>query len=443
MNVVVVIPVYTFNLSKYESISFLNNILMLSSYDIFIACPKDIDLGTYSQIIAVRNIKLAKFNACWFRSYKAYNALCMQKMFYERFSKYDYMLICQNDSWIFKDDLLKWCNKGYDYVGAPLCHYCKHHAKCLYNECPDDHHKGIIGNGGLSLRKIQKFIESSKIISNEIHQISIDELPNEDDFFMNHEKIKWNVPSCKEALEFSIESMALFHVMHGIHPMGYHNLLKINTKAAVKLHHMMKMNNNCNSTKYEKECEMSLITMRDKNGKQGIADIIKCIKEKYNDSRKLTMIEVGSYQGESMEAFIQTGCISKIICIDPWKPGYDSKDIASSSDMTEVEKSFDVRTKNLCSSSDIVKFKGTLDDFIKSNEFIDVKDNIDLTYVDACHTYEGCKHDLLICKDIIHPKIAFAGHDYVSCWNGVINAVNEMFGKPDKTFIDYSWLKFA
>ena len=27
--------------------------------------------------------------------------------------------------------------------------------------------------------------------------------------------------------------------------------------------------------------------------------------------------------------------------------------------MTEVEKSFDVRAKNLCSSSDIVKFKGT------------------------------------------------------------------------------------
>jgi hypothetical protein len=45
------------------------------------------------------------------------------------------------------------------------------------------------------------------------------------------------------------------------------------------------------------------------------------------------------------------------------------------------------------------------------------------------------------------PKIKqggiIAGHDYLeACFMGVVNAVNETFGKPDKTYKDTSWLKF-
>ena len=29
------------------------------------------------------------------------------------------MLIYQLDAYVFKDELLNWANKGYDYIGAP------------------------------------------------------------------------------------------------------------------------------------------------------------------------------------------------------------------------------------------------------------------------------------------------------------------------------------
>ena len=158
--------------------------------------------------------------------------------------------------------------------------------------------------------------------------------------------------------------------------------------------------------------------------------------------RKMTMIEVGSYQGESMEAFATTKQLKTIVCIDPWKQGYDGNDIASMSDMDEVEKQFDRRASAANDLAEVIKFKGTLDDFIKTDLFKKLDGQFDFTYVDACHTYEGCKHDIEVCKQFIRPKIAFAGHDYVDGWAGVKNAVDEQLGKPDIVLADGSWIKY-
>ena len=160
-------------------------------------------------------------------------------------------------------------------------------------------------------------------------------------------------------------------------------------------------------------------------------------------SGKLTIVEVGSYQGESMEIFAKSGIVKTIVSIDPWKSGYDDKDIASKSDMVEVEKAFDSRAASVKEYAEVVKHKGTLDTFIQSDEFSKLKGKIDLVYIDACHTYEGCKHDIEICKQHLKPNIAFAGHDYADGWLGVKKAVNELLGKPDEVFGDFSWIKFV
>lgn len=34
-----------------------------------------------------------------------------------------------------------------------------------------------------------------------------------------------------------------------------------------------------------------------------------------------------------------------------------------------------------------------------------------------------------------------SGHDYHPVWQGVVNAIDEEIGKPDKKFQDTSWLK--
>lgn len=171
---------------------------------------------------------------------------------------------------------------------------------------------------------------------------------------------------------------------------------------------------------------------------QGLIDLVEYISNK--KSKDLVMVEVGSYAGQSMEIFANTHKIKTIICIDPWLPGYDSKDKSSSTDFNEVEKLFDEKCKKI-KDVNIIKHKGTLDTFIKSLEFEKLKTLIDFVYVDGCHTYEAVKHDLTICKKVIKPNIAYAGHDYGDYCKDVKNVVNEEFGKPDKVFSDYSWVK--
>jgi hypothetical protein len=63
------------------------------------------------------------------------------------------MLIYQLDCWVFQDDLMYWCEQGYDYIGAPWFD--------KFSEA-DDNSKmlPLAGNGGLSLRRIQAFIEA-------------------------------------------------------------------------------------------------------------------------------------------------------------------------------------------------------------------------------------------------------------------------------------------
>lgn len=171
-----------------------------------------------------------------------------------------------------------------------------------------------------------------------------------------------------------------------------------------------------------------MIKMREKQQER---DALKqLIDQTYLD--KIVMIEVGSYAGESADIFASTGKVKTLYCIDPWKSGYDSRDIASSSDFAEVESEFDRVAKK--HGDIIVKFKGTLEQFIEKNP--EVKP--DVIYIDACHTYEAVKQDI---QNAMSLKPEFiGGHDYCDGWSGVKRAINERFGAPDKTFFDESWI---
>ena len=75
--------------------------------------------------------------------------MMLDKRFYQRFADYQYMLIYQLDAWVFRDELDEWCNKGYDYIGAPWIE--KDGQGQPLELCG-------VGNGGFSLRRIQHFI---------------------------------------------------------------------------------------------------------------------------------------------------------------------------------------------------------------------------------------------------------------------------------------------
>lgn len=168
---------------------------------------------------------------------------------------------------------------------------------------------------------------------------------------------------------------------------------------------------------------------------------MRCSEEFRDGPKKLVsflpensiMVEVGSYRGESAQLFLESGKISKIYCIDPWKPFYDNTDSASFTDMKQVESDFDKRFAN---DKRVVKVKGTIDDFAPRRE----DPEIDFVYIDGCHTYEATMHDIQVAMSVIRPKRAIAGHDWA--WQGVQKAVTEQLGSPDKIFPDTSWLKY-
>lgn len=145
---VVVIPIYREELDFEEICSLKNTINVLSNFDIKIVCPESLNTKNYSAIDEFDYIKLDDKH---FVDDYAYSRLLLTDYFYRMFDGYEYMLICQTDAWIFDNKLEEWCDKGYDYIGAPWFEgygIAKENSKMFE----------YAGNGGFSLRKIKTFI---------------------------------------------------------------------------------------------------------------------------------------------------------------------------------------------------------------------------------------------------------------------------------------------
>jgi hypothetical protein len=181
--------------------------------------------------------------------------------------------------------------------------------------------------------------------------------------------------------------------------------------------------------------ELKMVMRADGHLHGGLRNLAEDIKSQLGDN--ITLVEIGSYMGESAEIFAQVLPNSQIICIDPFLSGYDDKDCASSADYIEVEQHFDLRTSIY---PNIVKMKGYSTDF---------KIKCDAIYIDGRHSYEGVKEDILHWKQFV--KSIISGHDYYlentetyirnPHIQGVIKAVHEVLGNPDKTYSDNSWIK--
>lgn len=141
------------------------------------------------------------------------------------------------------------------------------------------------------------------------------------------------------------------------------------------------------------------------------------------------LYEIGSYMGHS--AIIFNEYFKNVYCVDAWISGYDPNDGASNKDMRWVENEFDNRVK----STDIIKCKGLSIDIAKTVE----DDSIDIVYIDATHTYEGVKSDILAWIPKVKSGGIISGHDYDTKsegWDngGLKRAIHETLGIPEKIF---------
>jgi hypothetical protein len=147
----VVIPIYQTSLSPEELFSINNAAIVLAKHDLYFVGPARLSgfLAEFSSRFN-RPLRYKTFPDQYFAGIDGYNDLMLSSMFYRAFTDYQYILIAQTDSLVFRDELDDWAAKGYSYIGAPWFGGYTKPIKPLCLDC--------VGNGGFSLRNISDFL---------------------------------------------------------------------------------------------------------------------------------------------------------------------------------------------------------------------------------------------------------------------------------------------
>lgn len=167
----------------------------------------------------------------------------------------------------------------------------------------------------------------------------------------------------------------------------------------------------------------------------GLSELIVDLQEllSHNKFKGSTMIEIGSYMGESTMLFASSKLFNKIYAIDPLK-GNEVFNETSECSWDEVLNQFNINTRFFDNIELIEEYSQ-----YTVSKFEDK--SIDFIYIDANHTYESVKNDLQLYLPKLKSNCVIAGHDYCDIkWPGVIKAVNEILGKPNKVYQDSSWV---
>jgi len=242
----IIIPIYK-KIPDDDDLISLNQVFeILNNYKITFIHPKTLDINAYKKFEAF----FISFDDIYFKNIYGYNQLMMNTDFYKQFSE-KYILIYQTDCFVFKDDLMDWCEKDYDYIGAPWIRSSEKipYLKLFFDKTISrfktyinfkengkwQNDKSLlynnVGNGGLSLRKRKKFIEILEKIPNVVdiylRKENSGQFYAEDVFFSiepERNGIIFSKPNYKEACKFSIENkqQKAMEINKGELPFGCH-----------------------------------------------------------------------------------------------------------------------------------------------------------------------------------------------------------------------------
>lgn len=238
----IVIPVYTERLDERAAKSLRQTIKVLGQYPITLLVPEDLNTTELQREYSIHDFTSVRSDWLGSRGIEGYNEMMLSRDFYELFADYDYILICQTDAWIFRDELARWCDAGYDYVGAPwpkrkfysraiVRHWLAIRRALFMNDKRILRQQGFnkVGNGGLSLRRIEAFITACDRHADviEIFKRKRGMLYNED-WFWSIIPQELHYPSLEEALGFSfdIRPQLCYDLSGGKLPFGCHGWYK-------------------------------------------------------------------------------------------------------------------------------------------------------------------------------------------------------------------------
>jgi hypothetical protein len=138
----VVIPFHKLSLTADERLSLDRLREVLGRHELQLVLPDDLD-GTIDGLPALR------FDGRLFRDHRAHQRLMLSRALYRALSCYEYVLVHHLDSLVFADELEAWCDRGFDYVGAPWTR--RGSAGVRFAGA---------GNGGFSLRRVDSCLKA-------------------------------------------------------------------------------------------------------------------------------------------------------------------------------------------------------------------------------------------------------------------------------------------
>jgi|TARA_B100000035_G_C21001148_1_gene554985 cephalosporin hydroxylase len=168
----------------------------------------------------------------------------------------------------------------------------------------------------------------------------------------------------------------------------------------------------------------------------GVAHMLTHIHEIFwnrGDMENLKMIEIGSYMGESTMMFASSNIFTEIHCIEPFS-GYEEFNDMFAINWDIVYDEFKTNTRHFDNITLHKDFSYNIADKFKNGSY-------DFLYIDASHEYEDVLKDINLFLPKLKSNGIIAGHDYIPEWSGLMKAVDETVGKPDRTFWDTSWIK--
>lgn len=228
----IAIPAYKEGLSMTEDVSLrrLHKVLKDKS-NVYLFCPIELNVSKYKEIFP--ELQVVEFASENFTSIDAYSHLCISYDFYNSFSEYEYMLIYQLDCYLVKDNIEEWCYKGYDYIGAPiLVPHSDWKNFTVDNEGHIVSFVPSVGNGGLSLRNIDTFLEITDPNGElrtyySLTDEKLEPVKYEDVFFCVDIRKLYDIriPKWNEAMNFAIDmNPDIAYDRYGMkgYPMGIH-----------------------------------------------------------------------------------------------------------------------------------------------------------------------------------------------------------------------------
>ena len=221
---VIVVPVYNEVPTELEKLSLKQlDIIVKDDIEICLVGPNRINFSSYVELFNNNKPTYINFDDKYFESNKSYSQLCLSYDFYKRFDDYEYMLIYQTDCWIFRNEIKKFCEMGYDYIGGPIYSPGSRWPSFKNSMRP------VVGNGGLSLRKISmmlKLTDPNGYLYNK-YKDGWNSVEYEDMFICDvlaHD-IYINIPDYRIAEQFSIDTLPRH--MNKLNPMAVHRVFAL------------------------------------------------------------------------------------------------------------------------------------------------------------------------------------------------------------------------